>query len=53
MENTHTNTPQLKTGRLLLRRFTQEDEQALFSILSDKEVNVFLPWFPFETRSET
>lgn len=40
------NTPRLETDRLVLRRFTGNDLDALFLILSDKEVNTFLPWFP-------
>lgn len=40
------NTPMLKTERLILRRFEEKDVQALFDILRDEEVNTFLPWFP-------
>ena len=40
------NTPTLKTERLILRKFTQDDVQALYLILKDEEVNTFLPWFP-------
>ena len=40
------NTPKLETDRLLLRKFTKNDIEALFDILKDKEVNTFLPWFP-------
>ena len=47
------NTPTLKTERLVLRRFTEEDIEALFLILKDKEVNTFLPWFPMESLDET
>lgn len=47
-----TNTPALETERLLLRRFSAEDSQALFSIYKDKEVNAYLPWFPLETLEE-
>lgn len=43
------NTPTLKTKRLILRQFTLGDLQAFFEIGSDKEVNTFLPLFPFET----
>lgn len=41
----------LKTYRLILRKFepNQQDYQAIFSIMSDKEVNRYLPWFPFES----
>lgn len=44
--------PELSTGRLILRRFTEQDAQALLEILSDREVNTFLPWFPLETLAE-
>lgn len=45
------NTPTLETKRLILRKFTEskEDIEALYRIYSDKEVNTFLPLFPFET----
>ena len=38
--------PVLKTQRLLLREFHEDDAQALFEILSDVQVNRFLPMFP-------
>ena len=38
----------METQRLILRRFTPDDAPALFRILSDKEVNTFLPMFPPE-----
>ena len=37
------NTPLLYTERLILRRFTGEDLDALYRIYSDEEVNRFLP----------
>lgn len=46
------NTPTLKTERLILRKFTENDIEALYKIYSDKEVNRFLPWFPLETLEE-
>lgn len=46
----HTKT--LETERLLLRKFTEQDTEALFQILSDKEVNTFLPMFPLQTMEE-
>lgn len=46
------NTPTLETERLRLRRFTENDLDALFSILSDEAVNTFLPWFPLQTRED-
>lgn len=42
------NTPTLETERLLLRRFTEADIDALYALLRDEEVNTFLPWFPAE-----
>lgn len=46
------NTPTIKTTRLILRRFEERDIQAIFEILSDKEVNTFLPWFPLKGVDE-
>lgn len=46
------NTPMLKTERLILRKFTENDLKALYEIYSDKEVNRFLPWFPLTTMEE-
>ncbi|MDE6470393.1 MAG: GNAT family N-acetyltransferase [Eubacterium sp.] len=43
------NTPTLKTERLILRRFTQNDLDAMYRIFSDDDVNKFLPWFPLKT----
>ena len=40
------HTLQLETERLILRKFTEEDTEALYLLLKDEEVNVFLPWFP-------
>lgn len=47
------NTPTLETERLILRKFTQEDTDALFLILKDEEVNKFLPWYPLKNIEET
>lgn len=47
------NTPTLKTERLILRKFTENDLKALYKIYSDEEVNKFLPWFPLRTLEET
>lgn len=47
------NTPTLETERLILRKFTQEDTDALFLILKDEEVNKFLPWYPMKNIEET
>lgn len=46
------NTPTLETERLILRKFTEQDIEALFFILQDKEVNIFLPWHPVESPEE-
>ena len=47
------NTPTLETERLILRKFAEEDIEALFLILKDKEVNKYLPWFPLKNIEET
>ncbi len=47
------NTPMLKTERLILRKFTENDIEALFLILKDEDVNTFLPWFPLKNLKET
>lgn len=47
------NTPALETGRLILRKFTERDMEALFLILNDEEVNKFLPWHPVKNMEET
>lgn len=46
------NTPSIETKRLILRRFTKEDETALFDIYRDKDVNQYLPWFPLISLEE-
>ena len=47
------NTPMLETERLILRKFSEEDLDALFLILKDEEVNKFLPWYPMKSLEET
>lgn len=47
------NTPELHTERLRLRRFTLEDTESFFLLMSDPEVNTFLPWYPLTTVEET
>lgn len=47
------NTPTIKTERLILRKFTEDDLEALFLILKDEKVNQFLPWFPVLTLAGT
>lgn len=46
------NTPTIETKRLILRKFTEDDVHDFLKIMSDKEVNTFLPWFPLENLSE-
>ncbi|MEI0564706.1 GNAT family N-acetyltransferase [Brachyspira pulli] len=43
----------LNTQRLIIRKFNIDDTEALFSILSDEEVNKHLPWFPFKSLEDT
>lgn len=47
------NTPTIFTERLILRKFTEQDMEALFLILQDEEVNKFLPWYPVKSMVET
>ena len=47
------NTPTILTERLILRKFTKDDLEALFLILKDEEVNEFLPWYPMKNLEET
>ncbi|HIT54106.1 MAG TPA: GNAT family N-acetyltransferase [Candidatus Fimivicinus intestinavium] len=47
------NTPTLTTERLILRKFAENDLEALYKILSDEEVNTFLPWFPLKSMEQT
>ena len=47
------NTPTLETERLILRKFTEDDLEALILILKDEEVNTFLPWYPMKNLEET
>lgn len=46
------NTPTLETERLILRKFTENDIEAIYQIYSDEEVNRFLPWFPLRRFEE-
>ena len=46
------NTPALETERLILRKFTEDDLPALFTIYSDPEVNTYLPWYPLHSLEE-
>lgn len=44
----------IETDRLILRKFRNDrtDMNALLTILSDEDVNKFLPWFPVTTLEE-
>ena len=46
------NTPTIETKRLRLRKFTEDDMEALYKIYSDEEVNKFLPWFALKNMEE-
>lgn len=46
------NTPRLETERLILRKFTEDNLEALYYIHSDEEVNRFLPWFPLRNMED-
>ena len=46
------NTPEIRTDRLILRRFKPDDAAALLRLLSDEEVNRFLPMYPLKTLRE-
>lgn len=37
---------------MILRKFAEEDMEALFLILKDEEVNKFLPWYPAKSLEE-
>ena len=43
----------LNTQRLIIRKFNIDDTESLFSILSNEEVNKYLPWFPFKSLEDT
>ena len=47
------NTPTLETQRLIVRKFTNNDIEALHKILCDKEINTYLPWYPMTSLQET
>ena len=46
------NTPTLTSKRLILRKFNENDIEAIYKIYSDVEVNQFLPWFPLKNVKE-
>lgn len=43
----------METERLILRKFEENDLEALYLILKDKDVNTFLPWYPINNIEET
>lgn len=47
------NTPTLETERLILRKFTENDIEAMYKIYGDEDVNKFLPWFSLRSLEET
>ena len=47
------NSDRIETERLILRKFEEKDIEALYLILKDKDVNIFLPWFPVENMQKT
>ena len=51
-QSTQARMTHIETERLILRQFTEKDAGALFSLLSDKEVNTFLPMFPLRDIKE-
>lgn len=44
--------PELYTERLVLRKFSENDTDAVFKIFSDAETNKFLPWFPLKSTED-
>lgn len=40
------------TDRLIIRYFTKDDLNDFFTIMEDKVVNEYLPWFPLQTKEE-
>lgn len=52
MNEMNKNTPTIQTERLILRRFTEDDAEALYQILSDEEVNTYLPMFLLKDLGE-
>ena len=46
------NTPGLMTERLILRKFIENDLDAVFRIYSNEEVNTYLPWFPLKSKTD-
>lgn len=42
----------IETTRLILRRFEENDIEAIYLLFSDKEANTFLPWYPVKDGNE-
>ena len=42
----------IETDRLILRKFEESNMEAIYSLLSDEEVNTFLPWYPVKDMAE-
>ena len=42
----------IETNRLILRRFEENDMEAIYLLFSDKEVNTFLPWYTVKDMNE-
>jgi RimJ/RimL family protein N-acetyltransferase len=43
----------IETNRLILRRFEEDDIEAIYLLFSDNDVNTFLPWYPLKDMNET
>ena len=52
MESTTMDHIRIETDRLILRKFEESDMEAIYSLLSDEEVNTFLPWYPVKDMAE-
>ncbi len=48
MDNTR-----IETNRLILRRFEENDMEAIYLLFSNEEVNTFLPMYPLKDMDET
>ena len=46
------NSIRIETNRLILRRFGENDLEAVYLLFSDKEANTFLPWYPVTDINE-
>ena len=42
----------IETDRLILRSFEERDVPAIYRLLSDEEVNTYLPWYPVKDMEE-